>query len=55
MKSVFVGKEATIIKGKCAGLSGTVVGANSVTKKISIELESGSTIVTSWENVEQKL
>lgn len=42
VKSIYVGKEAKIIKGKCAGLSGIVVGANSITKKISIELESGS-------------
>lgn len=53
MKSVFVGMDATIIKGKCAGITGMVVGADS--QNAEIRVEPGTYITTSYENITQKV
>lgn len=54
MKSIFVGKEATIIDGNCAGITGIVVSANSVENTVEIRVESGTYITTTYEKVFQK-
>jgi hypothetical protein len=54
LKSVVIGKEATITKGKHAGTTGIIVGANNITRKITIETNQGTCIVANWDNVEQK-
>lgn len=48
LKSVFVGKEATILSGKCAGITGMVVGADSNTAEIS------TYIITTYDNIAQE-
>jgi hypothetical protein len=53
MKSVFVGKEATIAIGKCAGISGMVVGANSEKNTVEIHVEKGTYITTTYDNITQ--
>lgn len=53
MKKVFVNKEATILNGKCAGITGIVVGANSVENTVEIEVESGTYITTTFQNISQ--
>lgn len=53
MIRVFVGKNATILKGKCAGITGLVVGANSVTRKVELEIESGNYFTTNFDNIDQ--
>jgi len=52
-KSVFVGKEATIIDGACAGITGMVVGANSRKNTVEIRVEPGTYITTTYEKVFQ--
>ena len=54
LKSVFVGKEATIIDGNCAGIKGMVVSANSVENTVEIRVEPGTYIITTYEKVYQK-
>jgi len=54
MTKVFVNKEATILNGKCAGISGMVVGANSVENTVEIEVEEGTCIITTFQNVFQE-
>lgn len=54
MKSIFVGKEATIIDGNCAGITGMVVGANSKKNTVEIEVEPGTYITTTYERVSQE-
>jgi hypothetical protein len=53
LKSVFVGVEATIIKGKCAGITGMVVGADS--QNAEIKVEPGTRIVIDYSNINQKI
>lgn len=52
MKSVFVGKEATIISGKCTGITGMVVGADSNTAEIRVEPD--TYIITTYDNIAQE-
>ena len=54
MKSIFVGKETTIVDGNCAGITGMVVGANSKKNTVEIEVEPGTYITTTYEKVYQK-
>ncbi|MCE5220156.1 MAG: hypothetical protein LLF98_02515 [Clostridium sp.] len=54
MNKVFVGKEATILNGKCAGITGMVVGANSEDKMVEIRVEVGTYISTTYENISQE-
>lgn len=53
LKSIFVGKEATIIDGDCAGITGMVVGANSLENTVEIRVEPGTYITTTYERVYQ--
>lgn len=52
LKSVFVGKEATILSGKCAGITGMVVGADSNTAEIRVEPD--TYIITTYDNIAQE-
>lgn len=54
MDKVFVGKEATIIDGNCAGITGKVVGADSVKNTVELEVEPSTYITTTFEKVWQK-
>lgn len=53
MDKVFVGKEATVLNGKCAGITGMVVGADSESKEVEIRVEVGTYITTGYENITQ--
>lgn len=53
MKSIFVGKEATITNGKCTGITGMVVGTNSQENWVEIKVEEGTFITTARENITQ--
>ncbi len=54
MEKVFVGKEATILKGKCIGITGMVVGANSIENIVEIEVEPDTYITTTYQNISQE-
>lgn len=54
MKSVFVGKNATILNGKCSGITGLVVGADSKDHTVEIEIEKDTYVTTSYENISQE-
>lgn len=51
-KSVFVGQEATILNGKCSGITGMVIGADSNENTVEIDVE-GATIFTAYDNITQ--
>ena len=53
MEKVFVGKEATVLNGKCAGVTGMVVGADSESKTVEIRIEVGTYITTGYNNIIQ--
>lgn len=51
---VFVSAPAKIIKGKCAGIKGKLVDANSETRQIEIMVDPDTTIKTKWDNITQE-
>jgi hypothetical protein len=53
MKKVFIGKEATVLNGNCAGIAGMVVGANSEDRTVEIRVETGTYIATTYDNIAQ--
>ncbi|MDD3040816.1 hypothetical protein [Bacteroides sp.] len=53
MNSIFIGWEATIIDGNCAGITGMVVGANSQENTVEIQVEPGTYITTTYDRVYQ--
>lgn len=54
MKKVFVGKEATVLNGKCAEIMGMVIGADSEDRTVEIRVEPGTYITTTYDNITQK-
>lgn len=54
MEKVFVGKEATILHGKCAGISGTVFGANWEENTVEIKVGTDTYITTTYQNISQE-
>ncbi len=54
LNPITVGAQAKVIFGICAGMTGTVVAADSIERKITIEPERGTEITVDWGNVEQE-
>lgn len=54
MDKVFVGKEATILYGKCASILGVVVGANWKENTVEIKVGTDTYITTTYQNVFQE-
>ena len=50
---VLINAPATILNGILAGHTGTVVEYYSIEKKVEIELDDYTTVITSSENIEQ--
>ncbi len=55
MEKVFVGKEATILYGKCSGISGKVVGANWEENTVEIKVGTDTYIITTYNNMFQEV
>jgi len=51
---VFVSAPAKIIKGKCAGIKGKLVYANSETREVKVMVDPDTTISTKWDNIAQE-
>ena len=51
---IFVGREATIIDGHCAGITGMVISADSDDNTVKIEVEPGTYITATYEKIYQK-
>lgn len=50
-QGVFVGREATIVNGACAGIAGIVVYANSVEDSVIIKADKDTYIAVAFENI----
>jgi len=53
MNKICVGKEARILTGKCAGIVGLVVGANSLDHSVELKIEDGNYFTTTYDNISQ--
>lgn len=54
MEKVFVGNKVTILNGKCAGISGTIVGTDSIGYVVKIRVDDETCIETKSYNIKQE-
>lgn len=54
MKPIYVNRSATVVDGPLAGITGLVVGADSIESEITLQVDESSYVIIHWDNVKQE-
>lgn len=53
MKPIYVNRSATVLSGPLAGITGLVVGADSMESEVTLQVDASSYVIIHWDNVKQ--